>query len=332
MKVIFNAITYDYECLFEIDENIKEIIKSNIKHCLDDFSKTLPLTYLEEIIICENYDAEINAFEEKNNLKKTTKTNNKYGNGSGCFRNLECDSKINYYIFIDKNYAQYFYFYLNNDDSINKNLSESDPNSIIMKKKLAINLLHHEYMHVYEHFLKKETKIYLDIIKKDELNFAIQLWQEYYACRKSSSTYYLDMLNEDKKEFIKNLEEIEDTIMEKRKNCLDKKISYKEFNSYFSEYIQYILINFVYILGYVHCLNCKDKENFIKNINNELEKYKIYSCCTIFKDILEDLFISFPEWDSIKDIELLSQLITVYEGKLGVFRKNSSLGTYIKFI
>lgn len=303
VTTLFDSIPVNSEVKFYYEKIIQMIVEKQF-----DFLDT---SKVERIVIPDDFIKDVIKYQEFLNIKNPSITNNEFGRAYG--KIIFNQNTEKYIVFIDSNYA----VLLMTDDffeSSFKNIDKVNRSSLHLIRQKAFNLLAHELAHVeFATFsIRPEYKLCLEDQVK---SLVYQLFDEYYACRRSVevSTNYIVPYDEN---YIIDIErKINDVKWEYKKY----KIGLNEFCRIFHDLSSQSLIGMVSVFGEME--QNKDISTFYKNC-------KLNTIVKDFKVCFDNLYITFLEKRSIVLPQILTQCIIKYYSSFGVYITEQSEGLY----
>lgn len=202
----------------------------------------LNLEKLSAIIVPDVFIDEVLEFQKEIGISNPNVTNTTLARA---FEKMIHDTKEDkFYVFIDSSKAV---FMMENQmfDNCFSLLKKEDYEECVAERKWAFNLLAHELSHV-----ELESNIGFRFCTTTLREQAISLWkqvfQEYYACRRSSRIYGESSVIDHSEEYING---IENEIMKQRKNYNYNRIELNNFCQIFHKFTKMYLIHIVSELG-----------------------------------------------------------------------------------
>ena len=254
-----------------IKSEIKEYYEQIIKLFVESDLSYLNLEKLNAIIIPDDFLQDVLDFQYEKGLANPNVTNTKYARAYG--KMLYVPEEDGYYVFVDADKATFMV-----DDGIFEvffsGLKKEDYEQCLIERKQAFNLLAHELSHV-----ELESNITVDLSAKTLQGQVVSMWkqifEEYYACRRSSRIYGEVSIIQHNEEY---LSDIESEIMTQRRKYNYRQIELDDFCKIFHKYARMSLIHIVSELGCSKELNIEVVyENvkvgkYILELNNEFNE------------------------------------------------------------
>ena len=323
MTIDFRVKFLDETKLLE-DESKKYFI-NNLENIISILTTNLDLPEEYMIVIPDDYEKELIEFHLENAISGGF-TNHEMGKGYAQAIDYINDNRLMYTIFINK-----LIIFALQSDYIIDNLEESK-DEIIKARKLAINTIHHELIHiadVYKAYTTYDTIIKSnnsDALKDLLIHFALSIWKEYFACRLSASTYHMD--------FVSDIQSLINQINDVEKNIKETIIEYRlhgDINIVEKELLtrtRILLNNTAYLQGHLFVFH--DINEIIKLVKIINEKISESYFTDIWSDMfyeLNELFDTYLKWDMVA-FNKLSQIILKCWNKLGIFPNEAEQGIY----
>lgn len=316
----------DWDTLIPMMETTMESVVNKLAE-LDD--PKIDLTNLRSIHFTENYCNELFAFQRSVGIREYA-TSNKIGRGYAQVVYVD-SSKSNelsgYHIFCDKMIPAVIMigqFVEDHSEQFPKELIDK----ICIEKKQYLRVLRHELAHVedennqrnmdwIEHaFDSKSVKTLLQSI-------ALRLWEEYYACKRSSFGG-MQSLYDDFTSLVRDLDIAETEICDMRWNYNNMKMSLDDFVTSLIRYIRMALICCCYFMGHY--------DLFYNTVSDILQWSAIPSRFTRFIPelwcILRDMNSSYPNWTGIDILDNLSEIIKECINCFEIHLRNEGAGIY----
>jgi hypothetical protein len=232
---------------------------------------------LSEIIIPDDFLADVIEFQKEKGMANPNVTNTKYARAFG--KMIYVSKEDECYVFVDADKAAFMV-----DDRVFEMFFSSLEAEVyercLIERKQAFNLLAHELSHV-----ELESNISIDFCTDTLQQQVISMWkkifEEYYACRRASRVYGDCAIIEHNEGY---LHDIENEIVYQRKRYNYRKIGLDDFCQIFHEYTSLSLIHVVSELGCVKELNRNvvyEKlkiGKYIVDLDNEFDKMYETAC------------------------------------------------------
>ena len=263
MKIVVTIKSFDDE-MSQFDDfipSLSESMKSLIDQILEMDNPPINIEGLNSIHFTNDYLNELFAFQ-KSVGHNTFATRNKIAGGHAqvvCVEEGEGKpDDIGYHIFIDKKIPLTILI-----GQLTENNTEiTDESSITIarnSKNEFIRMIKHELAHVEDKNNQKRWE-WLDAMYsvKDLQNGlrqnALRFWEEYYACKRSNFIYDADIVVQDIKSLLNNLETAEKEICDLRWKYNKMEISLDDFVAKFHDYIKTALIYCCYFMGHMNLM------------------------------------------------------------------------------
>ena len=314
MEIIISAKHYKNEG-DEPEQEIKEqtllVHKDFILQVIPIIAKDLDISNLKSIIIPENFKEELSSFQKENNLP-VEMTDNEHGVCKGKTMNLK-DGSESAVIFLDKECLLYYAA----DNIIQKiPYGEEIIATVYRARSFWVNTLHHELCHVDERNKRKSIS-WLQNRRIDPaepfdryLDLAMILFEEYYACRKSSGTHFI--LGLDTNNLVDEVRIIESEIFAKRTAYNDGKISLESFFQFFVSYSRLLLTRVAYALGNYYCVDDDKRKEQYNWLSDKLDGTNAGEILHELDMALNNLYEVYPQWENENVLEDLADLVGYY--------------------
>jgi|GEM_PF-5693503 len=314
MNIDFKVVYQSYDCSIALSEEMKSYYIRNLTDVVRQLSADLDIPPTCKIVVPDDFEKELKEFQLKYNLVVGF-TKNDMGTAYAKVLDYTEDGILYSVVFVNKAII----FALQSDNII-ENLEEQKDQFTYLRK-IAINVIHHELIHVYDNYMNgtlyEEMENNNGILSKQMRNIAIVVWKEYYACRRTASTYYMDLENDikDWKQQVLDVEEkIKDVINQYRTHG-DINVVDRELQSRVT-----ILLNYAaYFQG--HLFRYSDFNTLcqiVQIINEQISSSFMYDIWSKMFYKLNELFITYLNWDS-NAFDNLSQTILKCWNNVGVF-------------
>lgn len=225
-----------------LKSELKEYYEQIIKLFVVSELSYLNLKKLNAIIIPNDFLQDVLDFQHEKGLANPNVTNTKYARAYG--KMIYVPEEDSFYVFVDADKATFMV-----DDRIFEvffsGLKEDDYKQCLIERKQAFNLLAHELSHV-----ELESNILIDVSNETLQEQVVSMWkqifEEYYACRRSSRIYGEASIIQHNEEY---LNDIEREIMTQRRKYNYRRIELDDFCKVFRKYVRMCLIHVVSELG-----------------------------------------------------------------------------------
>jgi hypothetical protein len=314
MKVTVN-------CPELVEERKDEVLRvlANIVREIESLAN-LNINTLSEIIIPDDFDAELVAFQEAHGILEVGRTNDEQGMAAGKVIEYLETGELVQSIFLDKQVWLGMLYSQEKEDH-----------------DMAIHLLHHELAHVQgnqylnEIFGAEFPLPYMSDLQSLLTYLARIVWEEYYANRVSGGSMpmahgcRIPILYETV-DYVEA--EASDLIATYR---LDGDIGTLFQNAF--EVCWRLMYSVGSTLGYLHYFASYFSDQgdgireIVKNIGDQLESFR--EVWTDSGSALSSLFESFPNWSEIEDLEELSKVVLKAFHELGLFPRQTKDGVYV---
>lgn len=327
MKIVFNASTYKPGS--EIEDLVIEKHKQAIFSIYNSLKESLDLSLLNSIIVPEDYKAELFEFQ-RNNSHSEFITENEYGQGfAQVVSSKSYSGETIYNVVIDKGLI--FSLIADNDlQTIKESLNDEQYEEFYDIRRLAINILYHEFGHVHEYGLNRKMgwlqnrKMGTDL-HSQFLKLAKQCWSEYFACRTASSTFPLKP--EDCIEIINTCNDAEKMLQQKRSKYNRRIITLNDFVIEFHRYTTFILKKIACAHGNLYCL-AESREDIIKTMGDNFGESYIKGIWADYGRALNKLYEDYPMW---KDNTVFNDIIFLnkkYYNQFDIYISQTTQGLY----
>lgn len=262
-KKLFGKIPVNSELKEYYEQIIKLFVMSELSY--------LNLEKLNAIIVPEDFLQDVVNFQKEKGISNPNVTNTKIARAFG--KMIYVPEEHGYYVFLDVDKAT-FMVEDTMFDLFFSTLEEADYEKCMIERKRAFNLLAHELSHV-ELESNISINIYTETLREQVISMWEQIFEEYYACRRSSVIFGDCSIIEHNEEY---LIEIECEIMNQRRKYNCRQIELNNFCQIFHKYARMSLIHVVSELGCVNEANTNVVyENvkigkYIPDIYNEFSK------------------------------------------------------------
>lgn len=331
MEIIITAKYYkneDNEPEQEIKEQFLSVHKDFISQVIPIIAKDLNISNLKSVIIPENFKEELSSFQKENDLP-VEMTDNEHGVCKGKTMNLK-DGSGSAVVFLDKECLLCFIA----DNIIQKIPYGEDVIAATYRmRSFWVNTLHHELCHMDERN-KRDSISWLQNrwINPAEpfdhyLNLSMILFEEYYACRKSSGTHFI--LGLDTKNLVDEVKKIESELYTKRAAYNNRKLSLDKFYNYFVTYSRLLLTRVAYALGNYYCLDDEKRQEQFKWLADNLEGTNAGEILIELDSALNNLYEIYPKWENENVLENLADLIGYYYMLFRITLHNDGDSLYI---
>lgn len=200
------------------------------------------LKYVKKIIITDNFVEEVVSIQQELGYNPNV-TNSKFGRAFG--KVIKNSNENNFYIVLDSSIASYIVDDYLFEPIINELADGKLKESIINKRKMALNIFYHELSHIemdstYEYEIGEENTVCNFLT-----NISYRLFQEYYATRRALEYYGSFSINSDSK--FNEVENIEKEIVD-----LKKKYKYREItlNDFVINFHELFTLSLIYVISY----------------------------------------------------------------------------------
>lgn len=229
-----------YLGVLKMDAENRKGLEALMSTVVTDIVAGIDTTYADKLIITDNFEEDVLAFQTEHNYTSTGITNNNVARAQG--KTLIDKETGRYTIFLDSNFGVTLV-----DDELFEiilQLAPGQEEECRMQRATSRNLVAHEFTHV--EFESTHVKPTFGTSYREQLkSVAWLLYDEYNACRNAASIEPISFIPDDEKYVI----EIERLLMDARRNYTLCRIDQNEFGAQFSEYTRLALIYIVSSMG-----------------------------------------------------------------------------------
>ncbi|TFZ41607.1 hypothetical protein E4100_00260 [Soehngenia longivitae] len=282
-----------------------------IKAIAEKISSFIDTSNVEKIVVPNDFIADVVEYQRLLNMENPSVTNNEFGRAFG--KILYDKNADKYVVFIDPNYATF----LMEDTLYNvcfNNLDEEYKKNFYVLRQQALNLLAHELIHAEFASHAIVPEVTADYESQVE-SLLYQLFDEYYACRRSTivSSEYIISYDE------KYINEIEQKIIDEKWKYKTHQTELNEFCLLFHSLTKQCLIGMVSVLG---------------SLEGKKTEEPLYKSCRLgflvddFRIEFDKMYVAFLAGNAITMPPLLAECINQYFDSFGVYISERPEGMY----
>lgn len=298
--------------------------------------KPMEVDELNTVHFVDDYLVELKEFQKQYGTSQYV-TNNKLGRGHAIVEYLGDNAPIDlkgYHIFVDKAVPQTIVLVQqieNNKASLP--LPEEQFEQLVREKKEFLRMLRHELAHVEDGIKRRQLtwiqKLYHGKGIENRLNrISMRLWEEYYACKRSSYYYDVDGLGVQLSSMMDSLWKAEDEICELRWQYNSRNLDLDDFIEKFYIYLQMALIYCCYYCGHADDFYDELKLLFVKHEAPS----RFYKYIPRLWEALRNLYADYPEWPDEKVLSETSAIILDCVKEFEVFPRDEDEGIYYEIL
>lgn len=295
-----------------VTADIKLYYENTIASITKKIKSESVIDQIEAIVIPEDFVSAVIDFQEKQHDPYPSVTNNEFGRAYGkILFNTETGKHV---VYLDSMIAAF----IMEDKVLSACFGALGENGIESAKKtrnLSLNLLTHELSHV-ELAQKLPRPQAEKSLRSIILQHAINLFDEYFACRKAGAIFPKAIIADDDEQFILDVEE---KINQERWKYKTSKLNLNDFVSVFHQYTEMALIRLVSVLG-----EYAGEENESLPFANSI----VGRQAAIFKSSFNSLFSNISNGNIPDEIEFPIDAILRYYSDLGVEITDAVHGLY----
>lgn len=296
MLIEFNVKYFDNDTKDLLSNDLVNEYIQNIQNVFDQISVGMEVSSLTTIVIPDTFEDELFAFQKANGLK-VEYTNNSIG--VACAKTLHYikDRRTCHTIFMSKFIA----YFIMSDSMIE---FREDRDILVSKRSWIINLLHHELAHVhYYSYMQACFNCESSYDSKDQIDrfytkLSVVVWEEYFACRFSLSSFPTELIIEEYNNMLNYIKLV--------KSQTDKEIAsfntYKDSTRLFvavQEGLQILLKSAAYLLAHLHFVEDDEvRLGLIKEINDSLNDTFFHNIMLNLSDQFDKIYDSPNMWKS----------------------------------
>lgn len=294
-----------------VSPKLKQCYELIIQYICEKEFAFIDTAKVEKVIIPDDFLTEVVDYQSFLGMDNPSVTRNEFGRAYG--KMLHDTNQNKYYVFIDGDMASI----LMNDPLFSNcfgRLDEKTQKLVELERQRALNLLAHELAHVefHEHITLPEASQEYDSQIESLL---YQLFDEYYACRRSAVVSSEGFISYDEK----YIADIEQKIINEKWNYKTHAMSLTEFCKLFHSYTKQSLIGMVSALGSLADKQLPDS---------------LYGNCKVgiiiddFKSAFEKMYDNFIKEKSMSIPRSLVANIERYYDSFGVYISRHPKGLY----
>lgn len=282
-----------------------------IKAIAEKFFSFIDTSNVEKIVVPDDFIADVVEYQGLLNMENPSVTNNEFGRAFG--KILYDKNADKYVVFIDPNFATF----LMEDTMYNacfNNLDAEYKKNLYALRQQALNLLAHELAHVEFASHAIVPEVTADYESQVE-SLLYQLFDEYYACRRSAVVSSEYIISHDEK-YINDIEQ----------KTIDEKWKYKthqtelnEFCLLFHSLTKQCLIGMVSVLG---------------SLDGKKTEEPLYKSCRLgflvddFRIEFDKMYVAFLDGKTITMPRVLAACVNRYFNSFGVYIAKHPEGMY----
>lgn len=229
-----------YLGVLKMDAGKRQGLETLMSTVVTDIVAGINTTYADKLIITDNFEEDVLAFQTEHNYTSTGITNNSVARAQGKTL-INRDTGL-YTVILDSNFGVTLV-----DDELFElilQLAPGQEEECRTQRATSRNLVAHEFTHV--EFESTHAKPTFGTSYREQLkSVAWLLYDEYNACRCAAAIEPISFIPDDEKYVI----EIERILMDARRNYTVRRIGQNEFGAQFSEYTRLALVYMASSMG-----------------------------------------------------------------------------------